>query len=124
AQLVTVEPRGSGDPLGIVEDGALVASGGVIAWVGPTSELPEELAPGHETRVLDARGRVVMPGLVDAHTHVVFAGDRANDFDMRLRGASYAEIAESGGGIATTVNATRRASLEELVASGLERLDR
>jgi imidazolonepropionase len=124
AQLVTLEPgRGEGD-LGVVRDGAVVVVGEVIAWVGPTSEIPPELRPRGHTRVVDAAGKVVLPGLVDCHTHLVWAGDRAGDFEARLRGESYAEIARRGGGILTTVEATRRASLEELCGSALERLNR
>jgi imidazolonepropionase len=119
SQLLTLE----GEGLGLIEDGAVAVSQGEIDWVGRSADLPEELIPGPETRVLDVEGRVVLPGLIDCHTHLVFAGDRTLDFEQRIAGRSYAEIASRGGGIATTVEATRRASLEELCALALPRLD-
>jgi imidazolonepropionase len=102
--------------LGIIEDGALLAEGDSIAWLGPESE-----APGCD-RALDCRGRLMTPGLIDCHTHLIHAGSRAKEFEMRLEGASYAEISRAGGGIVSTVRATRTASEEELVAKGAARL--
>lgn len=104
--------------LRLVEDGALVAQDGLVVWVGPTADLPDWSA----RRVLDARGRVVMPGFVDAHTHLVWAGDRADEFEMRLQGATYLEIMAAGGGIMRTVRATRAASPEQLEAESFLRL--
>jgi imidazolonepropionase len=124
AQLITLAgPPGprrgrAMDILGLVEDGALIAQDGRVAWVGPTRDLPD--TPARE--VLDATGKVVLPGFVDAHTHVVWAGDRAEEFAMRLRGATYLEVQAAGGGIMRTVQATRAATAEELAAESLARL--
>ncbi len=107
--------------LGIIEHGAILAEGERIAWVGPMADLPGT-APGVER--IDLDGRWVTPGLIDCHTHLVHGGDRAREFEMRLEGASYEEIARAGGGIIASVTATRAASVEELVASALPRLDR
>jgi imidazolonepropionase len=113
------------DGIGLVEDGALLVEGDSIAWLGPAGEalpreLAAELAPEH---MVDCGGRLLTPGLIDCHTHLIHAGSRAREFEMRLKGATYAEIAEAGGGIVSTVMATRAASEEELVASGLVRLE-
>ncbi|HYI82220.1 MAG TPA: imidazolonepropionase [Acetobacteraceae bacterium] len=99
--------------------GALVAEGGRIAYAGPETELPARDA----RRVVDGGGRWATPGLVDCHTHLVFGGDRASEFAMRLAGASYEEIARAGGGILSTVRATRAADEDSLVASALRRVD-
>ena len=102
-------------PHGAIEDGALAVADGRIAWLGPRAELPgtpQDLA----RRVIDAGGRWITPGLIDCHTHIVYAGNRACEFEQRLKGASYAEIALAGGGIVSTVRATRAASEDELVA--------
>src|SRR5512145_513818 len=99
--------------LGIIPGGAVLERGGLIAAVGSSADLqaayPDEPA-------LDAGERVVMPGFVDPHTHLVFAGDRAAEFELRLEGKTYLEILAAGGGILSTVRATRRASLAELKA--------
>ena len=105
-------------PLGLVEDGAVACDGERIAYVGPSSQAPAA------DEVVDAGGRLLTPGLVDPHTHLVFAGDRANEFAMRLAGASYLEIAEQGGGIRSTVAATRAASDAELLESARTRRER
>lgn len=124
AQLITLAgPPGprrgrAMDDLGLIEDGALIARDGRVAWIGPTCDLPD--TPARE--VLDATGQVVLPGFVDAHTHVVWAGDRAEEFAMRLRGATYLEIQAAGGGIMRTVRATRAATAEALAAESLVRL--
>jgi len=110
--------------LGLVRDGALAASEGVIVAVGPTARVLDEVALAPDGRRIDAGGRVVLPGWVDPHTHLIFAGTRADEFIMRLQGASYQEIAQRGGGIAATMRATRQASEDELVALGRARLDR
>jgi imidazolonepropionase len=99
--------------------GAVAAEGGRIAYAGPESGLPARGAD----RVVDCGGRWATPGLVDCHTHLVFGGDRAAEFAMRLAGASYEEIARAGGGILSTVRATRAAGEDALVASALRRLD-
>ncbi len=107
-------------PYGLVEDGAVVLSGGVIEWVGAESDLPEQFA---DLPSEDVEGRLVTPGLIDCHTHLVFGGDRAHEFELRLNGASYEEVARAGGGINSTVTATRKASVEGLVDGALPRLD-
>ncbi len=107
--------------LGIVRDGALAISGEHIIAVGETSTI-SALADAN-TRVIDARGKIVLPGFVDAHTHAVFAGDRANEFEMRLQGATFLELQRAGGGIMNTVRATRAASLGDLITQSRARLD-
>lgn len=103
-----------------VEDGAVAERNGRIAFVGPRSALPS-----HESDItFDCGGRWMTPGLIDCHTHLVYAGNRAREFDLRASGASYAEVSAAGGGIVSTVAATRAASEDELVASALPRLDR
>ncbi len=104
---------------GAIEDGAIAISDGTIAWVGDARELPGEQAAA--THSLD--GRWMTPALVDCHTHLVFGGDRAAEFEQRLAGASYEDIAKAGGGILSTVAATRAASADELFAGALPRLD-
>lgn len=114
--------------LGLVPDGALALEGGRILAAGPRDEVLERAdaawPAATEREVVDAAGRVVMPGLVDAHSHPVWAGSRAAELELRIRGAGYVEIMEAGGGIASTVRATRAASDEALLADLLERLDR
>ncbi len=109
--------------IGLVENGALAAKDGVIAAVGPEARVLEqvELTPG--ARVIDAGGRVVLPGLVDPHTHVVFAGSREHELEMKIAGMSYLEILSRGGGILDTVRSTRSAGREELAAAGRKYLD-
>ena len=109
----------SRDGLGLVEDGSVGCVGGRIAFVG--AGLPDGWTADE---VIDLEGRLVTPGLIDCHTHLVFAGDRADEFEMRLRGETYETIAAAGGGIVSTVAKTRAATEGELVASALERLDR
>ena len=116
AQLATLEGPG----LGLVRRGAVAAEGGRIAWVGAVEDLPRE-AEGAER--IDLEGRLVTPGLIDCHTHLVHGGNRAHEFELRLEGASYEEIARAGGGIASTVRATREAGEDELVRQSLPRLD-
>lgn len=110
----------SGTTLDLLDDGAVVVAGGRIAWVGATRALPAAIRDG-ATAEIDAGGRLVTPGLVDCHTHLVFAGDRAREFEARLEGASYEDIARAGGGIASTVRATREASTDDLLAASLPR---
>jgi imidazolonepropionase len=108
-------------PYGEIANAAVAISGDRIEWVGIMSELPSGLREGAGNS-LDARGRWVTPGLIDCHTHLVFAGNRASEFEMRLRGATYEEIARGGGGIASTVRATRAATDEELFSEASKRL--
>jgi len=104
--------------LGILRDGAVAAKDGRIAWVGPRDDLPAHAAPE-----VDCGGAWLLPGLVDCHTHLVFGGNRAAEFERRLAGATYEEIAREGGGILSTVRATRAAAEGALVATALPRLD-
>jgi len=107
-----------GAPYGAIEDGAILVREGRIAWVGARTDLPDHKAV--ETRRLD--GRWVTPGLIDCHTHLVFGGNRSHEFERRLGGATYEQIAREGGGIVSTMAATRAASEEALVTSALGRL--
>jgi imidazolonepropionase len=112
---------GSVQPYGLIEDAALVVSGGLLQWVGPRSDLPAELlASSMQTR--DAKGALITPGLIDCHTHLVYGGNRAGEFEQRLNGASYEDIAKAGGGIASTVAATRGATELELTEQSTPRL--
>ena len=119
ARLATMAPGGT--PYGAIEDGAIAVHDGHIAWVGATGDLPGPAA-GLAKDVADLEGRWVTPGLIDCHTHLVYGGDRAEEFELRLKGASYAEIARAGGGIRSTVAATRSADEAALTASALPRL--
>ena len=105
----------------IIENGALRAEDGRIAWIGEAASLSPRL-PLEGEQVVDVKGALVTPGLVDCHTHLVYAGDRAREFEMRLGGMSYAQIASAGGGIASTVKATRAAGNTELRAASARRL--
>lgn len=132
AQLLVVNDH----DLGIIEDGAVVAESGKVTWVGRTQDLQESRGQGIEDSrqpsnpgtpepsppVLDASGCVVMPGFIDCHTHLVFGGYRDDEFEQRLQGKTYKEIAEAGGGILATVGRTRQASEDELYAAGKVRL--
>jgi len=108
-----------GTPYGAIRDGAIGIAGDKIAWVGVERELPSGTSA---RRSLDARGSWVTPGLIDCHTHLVYAGSRVDEFEARLNGATYTEIAQAGGGIKATVRATRAATDEELVKASLPRL--
>jgi len=107
--------------LGLIEDGAVAVSRGLTTLVGTTEEV---LAQTEADEMIDASNRVVMPGFVDPHTHLVFAGSREDEFESRLRGATYMEIMAAGGGIMSTVRATRAAKLPQLIAQSRGRLDR
>jgi len=123
AAVVTMAPRGA-DPLGVIPAGVVALAGSRIAWVGPPDQLRSQvhLSTGH--RRWDAGGALVTPGWIDPHTHLIFAGDRAAEFERRLSGETYQQIAAAGGGILSTVRATRAAPLEELVERGRRSLDR
>jgi imidazolonepropionase len=123
AQVVTCEPALGEGALGVIERGAIAATGGRIVWVGPSSRLRTQVTLTARGLTIDAGGRVAVPGFVDSHTHLVFAGSRAHEHALRARGATYQEIAAGGGGILATVRATRAASVDELVALGQTRLD-
>src|SRR5437660_2755195 len=118
ARLATLAPGRPG--LAIVEHGAIAAKDGRIAFAGPVAELP---AGSDAPNRVALDGRWVTPGLIDCHTHLVYAGNRAHEFELRLAGASYEEIARAGGGIISSVKATRAAGEDDLVAATLPRLD-
>jgi imidazolonepropionase len=125
-QLVTAKPdlfdaadEDSG-PLGLIEDACVAVSGDSITWVGRQSNFDTASSDGAD--VIDAHRGVVLPGLIDAHTHAVFAGTREREYEMRIRGATYMEIAARGGGINSTVREVRKASTDTLAASGISRL--
>jgi imidazolonepropionase len=108
-------------PYGLIEDAALVVDGGLMAWVGQRRDLPPELRLRCQQQH-DAGGALITPGLIDCHTHLVYGGDRAHEFELRLDGATYEVIARQGGGIAATVQATRAATPAELMAQSEVRL--
>ncbi len=110
----------SDDPYGAIEDGVIAVAGGEIAWIGAAADLDRAQVQGVPAH--DAGGAWIVPGLIDCHTHAVYGGNRAAEFEQRLNGATYAEVAQSGGGIVSTVRATRQASVDELVESALPRL--
>jgi imidazolonepropionase len=112
---------GAALPYGLVEDAAIVVDGERIAWVGPRAEVPTLWLERCEERH-DCAGALITPGLIDCHTHLVYAGDRAHEFELRQGGASYEDIARAGGGIASTVLATRQASEAELLDQTLPRV--
>lgn len=116
------DPAKKGLDLGIIQDAALLLENGKIKWVGKESDVGWDWLDKYD--VINARNNVVMPGLIDSHTHLVFAGSRHNEFEMRLEGYSYSDIADQGGGILSTVKATRNASFEDLYHLSLERLKR
>jgi imidazolonepropionase len=116
ANLATLD----GPDYGVIEDGALGWTDGLLSYVGPRSALPAD-AESLAGEVIETDGGWVTPALVDCHTHVVFAGDRAHEFELRLQGASYEEIARAGGGILSTVRAVRAASEDELLAQSRPR---
>jgi imidazolonepropionase len=127
-QLVGLAPAGelrrTGQDLrqpGILNDGALIIEDGRISWLGPTADLPP--CPT-DTEVIDLSGKVVVPGFVDSHTHLIFAGDRVDEWEQRLAGATYQEIAARGGGIMSSVRAVRSASRDQLKALARPRLAR
>jgi imidazolonepropionase len=110
----------NGHQYGLIENAAIAIVGGRIAWVGDKDTVPPQYAGLAST---DLHGRLVTPALVDCHTHIVFGGNRAAEFELRLNGASYEDVARAGGGIISTVKATRASSVDDLVASALPRVD-
>jgi len=126
-QLVTVPPRTQNardDDLGVIEDGALAIAEGRVLWAGPTAALARHVRVTPRTEVYHLHGRVVTPGLVDPHTHLVFAGTREHEFALRAAGRPYLEILAAGGGILSTMRATRAADDDELLRLTLARLNR
>ena len=118
ANIATMAREGA--PYGLVGDAGIVVADGRIKWVGPRAELPDTY---RTSPVEDFGQRLITPALIDCHTHIVYGGNRAREFELRLKGASYEEIAKAGGGIVSTVTATRGASEEQLLATALPRLD-
>ncbi|MCB0034265.1 MAG: imidazolonepropionase [Anaerolineales bacterium] len=106
--------------LGLIEDGAIAITDGKITAIGSTADLTAHYTAD---KVIDASGRAIVPGLIDPHTHVVYAGDRAHEFELRIQGATYMEIMAAGGGIVSTTRAVRAASVDQLVAESRPRLD-
>jgi len=107
-------------PYGLIKDAAIAVMDGVIEWVGPAASLPDMYISLDRTSL---GGRLVTPGLIDCHTHIVHGGDRAVEFEMRLNGASYEEVARAGGGIVSTVTTTRNAAEDQLLQDALRRVD-
>jgi imidazolonepropionase len=118
ARLATMAPGREG--LGVIDEGMVACRDGLITYAGPAARAPAAL---DALEVIDCHGRWITPGLIDCHTHLVYAGDRAQEFEQRLNGATYEAIARAGGGIRSTVNATRAASEQQLIAAALPRLD-
>ncbi|OGP95903.1 MAG: imidazolonepropionase [Deltaproteobacteria bacterium RBG_16_47_11] len=124
-ELLTLSPSFKEESgLGMIQNGAVAVEKGRILWVGKAEELSKKFFLNRDGREIDATGKVVMPGLIDAHTHLVFAGSRENEFEQRIQGLSYQEIAGRGGGILSTVEATRNSSFDQLLSLGKKRLDR
>lgn len=120
ADIATMK-AGSADGFGTLPNGAMALKAGRIVWIGPAEALPKD-GIGPETAVHDVGGGWITPGLIDCHTHLVYGGDRAHEFELRLNGASYEEIARAGGGIRSTVTATRSASEADLLSVSEKRL--
>lgn len=107
--------------VGVIENGAAAVAGGKIVGVGSSGEVLDSFS---SSNIIDANGHVVCPGFVDPHTHIVFAGDRLNEFELKIKGANYLEILENGGGIISTVHHTRKASVDSLIEQSRRRLDK
>jgi len=118
-QNATIATMTGDAPYGLIERGAVSVANGTVRWAGSEANLPPDLAEAGE----DMEGRLITPAFIDCHTHIVFGGDRAGEFEMRLNGASYEEVARAGGGIVSTVRATRETAEGELLADALTRAD-
>ncbi|RPJ35982.1 MAG: imidazolonepropionase [Deltaproteobacteria bacterium] len=127
AQILTLSPGENAlkaeEKLGIVTNGSIAIAKGRIVWVGPDHQISQQIDLSGNPPRIDASGKIVLPGLIDSHTHLVFAGTREKEFELRLQGATYQEIAAKGGGIKSTVQKTRQASKEELFQVGKKHLD-
>jgi len=130
-QLLTLQSENRGprrgvqmEDLGLVSDGAVAVADGHIAAVGTTRDVLDAVSPSEVTKVIDATGKVVMPGFVDPHTHPIFAGLREQEFELRIKGASYQQIAASGGGIRSSVHSLRQSTKRDLKEQARPRLDR
>jgi len=119
ARIATLDPQHAG--LGIIDDGAIAIENGSIVFVGNRADLPQTLLD--QAEIIDCGNRWITPALVDCHTHLVFGGDRAMEFEMRLAGATYEEVARAGGGIVSSVKATNALTVEGLIEATLPRLD-
>lgn len=117
---VATMSEGAERPYGLIADGAVAVAGGTIVWVGEQAEIPSEYADWPQHPLV---GRLLTPAMIDCHSHMVHGGNRAREFEQRLQGVSYSEIARSGGGIMSTVNATREASDEQMLFDALTRVD-
>ena len=115
-----VPMSGNSDDFEIIEDAVIVSDGDIIAWVGPEKNIPPKFKKFKEFNV---KGKLITPGFIDCHTHLVFGGNRSTEFNMRLNGKSYEEIAKAGGGIASTMKSTRNATFDELLKSSLTLFD-
>ncbi|MEM7207634.1 MAG: imidazolonepropionase [Pseudomonadota bacterium] len=120
ARIATLREH-SDQPFGLCEDAAVAVRDGKISWIGANTDVPDELRENSKN-VVDCQGYLVTPGLIDCHSHVVYGGNRAREFEMRLHGAGYEDIARAGGGIVSTVKATREASYRELLEQSLPRV--
>jgi imidazolonepropionase len=121
ARLATMQDnQSSGQPYGLIDNGVVAIEAGTITWVGAASEVPAQYAGVEE---YDLGGGLITPAPIDCHTHIVHGGNRASEFELRLNGASYEEVARAGGGIISTVKATRSATVDDLVTSALPRVD-
>jgi imidazolonepropionase len=120
AVIATMDNQSLGGSYGLISDGMVVVEDDIVAWVGRASELPKK---HRQEEVSNLNGRVVTPAFIDCHTHIVYGGNRASEFEMRLEGASYEEVARAGGGIVSTVKNTRTANESELLADALGRID-
>lgn len=107
------------NPYGLIKDGAIVTKDGLIKWLGPKEQLPSF----ENCKITNCHGAYMSPGLIDCHSHLIYGGNRIDEFEKRLKGASYQEIAQGGGGILSTVKATRAATIDELIASAQARLN-
>lgn len=116
----TIATLAQNDDFGIIKNGAIVLDSADIAWVGPSTDVPKQYDDHAKT---DIGGRLITPALIDCHTHVVFGGNRAAEFEQRLNGATYEEVAKAGGGIVSTVTATRNATQNDLLMDALPRID-
>lgn len=117
---ISMVTQGGAEPTDLIEDACIAITDDKIVWAGKLEKLPPEF---HSLKTIDLGGRLVTPGLVDCHSHIVFGGNRAKEFEMRLNGATYEEVALAGGGIVSTVTATRTSDLDRLVANALPRVD-
>lgn len=121
ARIATMTSGEQGMPYGLLDDAAIAVKGDRICWLGQSSDIPAEQRSLCK-QLMDCQGKLITPGLIDCHTHLVYGGDRVNEFEMRLNGATYSDIAKAGGGIISTVKATRESSEEVLTVLAKERL--